>query len=51
MLSIRIHESERPDPDGKQHKRARAGYIAPQLDWKMRAGGLADPARRSAVGF
>lgn len=51
MISIKIRESERPDPDGKQAKRARAGYVAPQLEWRMRAGAAADTARRSAVGF
>lgn len=51
MLSVKVRESEKPDPDGKQRKRARAGYIAPQLEWRMRGAGAVDPARRSAVGF
>lgn len=48
---FRMHGTDRPDPDGKQHKRARAGYIAPQLEWRMRAE-PADAAQESrAVGF
>lgn len=49
MISIKIRESERPDPDGRQRKRARAGFVAPQLEWRMRTGGVAHPARRCAA--
>ncbi|MFQ5563816.1 MAG: ABC transporter ATP-binding protein [Parvularculaceae bacterium] len=34
--SFRVYGTDRPDPDGKQHKRARAGYVAPQLQWRLR---------------
>lgn len=48
---LRVRETDRPDPDGKQHKRARAGYIAPNLPWRMETKAARQVAGDQAVGF
>lgn len=50
-LRFRVHGIDRPDPDGKQQKRARAGYIAPQLDWRMRTESSPSVTQKHAVGL
>ena len=49
--SFQVRGTDRPDPDGKQQKRARAGYIAPQLEWRMRAEPANAAQKSRAVGF